>query len=126
MKNFFNLIYQQNPMFTKNSLTTNLKSLLLQLDVKCSKKESLTRLNVSGVSRQQIPLVAFHRGAFVVPKSNQKSYELTTHTTKKPLGKADNQKLKKYINYILSQFKRLVKGIFENVNFKPKSPCFTN
>ena len=113
-------------MFTKNYLTRNLKSLLIYTDVKCSKRRDLTRLNVSGVLRQQLPLVQVsRRGAFVVPNYLKNQYELTTTRKKTDSEKSANQTLKKYINYILSQFKRLVKGKIADMYFKPKSPVFS-
>ncbi len=111
-------------MFTKNYLTRNLKSFLILPDVKCSKKESLTRLNVSGVLRQQIPLVAFHRGAFVVPNYLKNLYVRSTKRKKTSPEKLAKSRFKKLFNHIISQIQLFVKGIFENVSFKPKSPVF--
>jgi len=112
-------------MFTKNYLTRNLKSLLLLLDVKCSKRRDLTRLNVSGVFRQQLPFVVSHKGAFVVPKSNQKYVSTLTTRKKTSSEKLAKSKLKKYINYILSQLTRFVKGKIADMYFKPKTREFT-
>jgi hypothetical protein len=98
-------------MFTKNYLTTILNNLLLQLDVECSKRRDLTRLNVSGVLRQQLPLVKVSRkGDFVVPNYQTKYVKLTTKRKKTSSEKLASKTQIKSIKQIISNILDLVKS----------------
>ena len=117
-------------MFTKNYLTRNLKSLLIEAAV-VSVLPGIRADAMSPVHYCTWEKSSFipERGSFCVSnKSNQKYVQLTTTNSrqqKTSLGKLVNNRLKKYINYILSQFKRLVKGKIADMYFKPKSPVFS-
>ena len=116
-------------MFTKNYLTRNLKSLLIEAAV-VSVLPGIRADAMSPVHYCTWEKSSFipERGSFCVSnKSNQNYVQLTTtQTTKKPLCKADNKRQIKSIKQIISQFKRLVKGKIADMYFKPKSPVFSN
>lgn len=117
-------------MFTKNYLTRNLKSLLIEAAVVSVKPARLaetmsTILNCIGKS----PLILADRWVFRVfkksAKSNQNYVQLSTTRKKTSSEKLANNTLKKYINYILSQIYNLVKGKIADMYFKPKKRDFT-
>lgn len=112
-------------MFQKNYLTSFKKSNKILLDVKSSKRRDLTRLNISGVFRQQLPFVVSHKGDFVVPKSNQKYVSTITTSKKTSSQKLAKSKFKKNNNHIVSQILDFVKEKIADIYFKPKSPVFS-
>ena len=118
-------------MFTKNYLTRNLKSLLIRADV-VSVLPGIRADAMSPVHYCTWEKSSFipERGSFCVSnKSNQKYVQLSTTNSrqqKTSLGKLVNKRFKKLSKHIIAQIQSFVKGIFENVSFKPKSPVFSN
>ena len=117
-------------MFTKNYLTRNLKSLLIEAAVVSVKPARLaetmsTILNCIGKS----PLILADRWVFRVFKKSAKYNQnyVSTITTRKKTSceKLASKRQIKSIKQIISQFKRLVKGKIADMYFKPKSPVFS-
>ena len=121
-------------MFQKNSLTTNLKSLLIESAVVSVKPARLaetmsTILNCIGKS----PLILADRWVFRVFKKSAKSNQnyVSTLTTRKKtsLGKLASKTQIKSIKQIISNILDLVKSKIALPKFaenKAKSPVFSN
>lgn len=116
-------------MFQKNYLTKTIKSFLITTDVKCSELGGFARLYVRKVAMlcANYPR-ASHLGVFCASKNlftKYQNYVRSTTRKKTSWEKLANKTQKKNNNHIISQIQLFVKGIFENVSFKPKSPVFS-
>lgn len=122
-------------MFSKNSLTKNVKKTILNSDAKCSELGGFTRLCVHKVAMLcAINPRASHKGGFLrFQKSNQNNYKLTKlsatnsrqqkTSSSKLVKKMQIETIKQIISEILETVKRKI-SILKFAENKLKSPRF--
>lgn len=114
-------------MFPKNILTKIQNKSILYSDVKCSELGNFTRLYVHKAA--MLCAISSYRsptGGFLCSQNNQNQYvQLSTTRKKTSSEKLAKSELKKTIKQIISNILDVVKGVFKVINFKPKSPVFS-